>query len=87
MATKVDQKWSQIGVESSQTEPENTSFYFFEILGPFGEPLGDNFGAERHEKYVQKSSRKSRTKKYQTSYPKVPETNAKMHPKSDTKIM
>ena len=52
MATKVDQKWSQIGVESSQTEPENTSFDFFEILSPFGEPFGDNFGAERHEKYI-----------------------------------
>ena len=58
MATKVDQKWSQIGVESSQTEPENASFDFFEILGPFGEPFGDNFCAERHEKYIQKSNRK-----------------------------
>ena len=55
MATKVDQKWSQIGVESSQTEPENTSFDFFEILNPFGEPFGDNFGAESHEKYIRKS--------------------------------
>ena len=44
MATKVDQKWSQIGVESSQTELESTSFDFFEILGPFGEPFGNHFG-------------------------------------------
>ena len=49
-------KRSRIGVESSHTEPESTNSDFFEIIGPFGEPFGDHFGAERHEPYVKKTS-------------------------------
>ena len=55
-------------------------FMFFGCLWGALEPFGDNFGAECHEKYIQKSNRKSRTNKYRKSCPKVPETMPKCIP-------
>ena len=36
MVINMDEKWSQIGVEPSQTGLESTSSDLFEILGSFG---------------------------------------------------